>query len=783
VGALELASNGAVWVGMTRRGPGLGLQQIKQGVFKPFAASGFDGAGTAVGTLFRDREKHLWVGTQDDGVIRVNEGQIDRFRAADGLSGDVINAVYQDREDTIWVATSEGLDSFRKTAMISFTVHDGLTANVSSSVLADREGTIWIGNLGGLDSISGGRVSSLRKSQGLPGGQVTALLEDHGGRLWLGVDNRLSVFEHGAFRLINRRDGAPLGTIRAMAEDRENNVWAIALGSPQRLIRITNLGIREDIPVPPVLDPSALAADPENGIWLGLFSGHLARYRGGQFETLQFTAGTQVRQVIVGPDGSVLGATNRGVIAWRNGTLRTMTARNGLPCDRVYGGVFDANGALWLYAECALVRIAASDLKRWWERADTIVGGRVFDALDGVRSGPAAFEPKASRSRDGTLWFASSTVVQTIDPAHLPENTLPPPVHIEQVIADRRAYPATSAVRLPPLTRDLEIDFVGLSYIAPQRVGFRYRLEGRDNSWQESGSRRQAFYNDLRPGKYRFRVIARNNDGVWNDQGAAIDVVIAPAWYQTNWFVALCVVGGLVAAWVFYQLRMTQVARQLNARFDERLEERTRMARDLHDTLLQTVQASKLVADDALDCPDDLTAMRRSLEQLSEWLSQATREARTAVNSLRASTTEQNDLAGAFGRAIDDCRRQRSIEPSLTVTGEPREMHPVVRDEVYRIGYEAIRNACMHSRGSRLEVALNYGHELTVRVADNGVGIDSAVADSGKEGHFGLQGMRERAVRIGATLKVSSTASGGTEIVLIVPGRAIFSKQSTSTKI
>src|SRR5262245_2822154 len=579
VGALAMASDKSLWVGMARPGPGLGLQQMLQGVMRPIAISGFDSARIAVSTLFMDREQHLWIGTQDDGIYRFAEGQIDRFRVADGLSGDVINAIYQDRENNVWVATSEGLDCFHKTAMVSFSVREGLTANLAAAVLADREGRIWIANEGGLDSISGDRVASLRKGQGLPGGSVTALLEDHAGRLWVGVDNRLSVYEHGAFRVINRGDGGPIGAIRTMTEDRESNIWAIALGNPQRLIRITDFTVHEDIPVPRVPDATSVAADPESGIWLGLFSGHLARYRGGRLEMFRFMDGNVVRQVILASDGAVLGTTGHGVVAWRGGVLRTLTTRNGLPCDGVYAGVFDTQGALWLYMQCGLVRIAGSDLKQWWEHADAVVEVKVLDGLDGVRPGAASFQPKATRSPDGRLWFASDTVVQMVDPARLGANTIPPPVHIEQVIADRRSYPVTDAVRLPPRTRDLEIDFVGLSYVAPQKVVFRYRLEGRDDDWQEPGGRRQAFYNDLRPGTYHFRVIARNNDGLWNEEGAALDLVIAPAWYQTNWFLAACAIIGIATVWMIYQLRLRQVARALNARFDERLAERTRVAR------------------------------------------------------------------------------------------------------------------------------------------------------------------------------------------------------------
>jgi signal transduction histidine kinase len=291
---------------------------------------------------------------------------------------------------------------------------------------------------------------------------------------------------------------------------------------------------------------------------------------------------------------------------------------------------------------------------------------------------------------------------------------------------------------------------------------------------QDLGNRRQAFYTDLRPGTYRFRVIAANNDGLWNEEGAALDFIVEPAWYQTKTFLVSLLVIGTIAVWAAFRLRMRGVARALSARFDERLAERTRMARDLHDTLLQSVHGSRMVADNALSQPDDPAGMRRAMEQMSIWLRQASAEGRAALNSLRMSTTERNDLAEAFRGAIDDCGRQGALQGALSVTGDTREMHPLVRDEVYRIGYEAIRNACTHSGGTRVEVGLTYAPDLILRVADNGVGIDPSVSHIGKEGHFGLRGMRERAARIGAKLTIVSSANSGTEIVLTVPGRVIF---------
>lgn len=310
--------------------------------------------------------------------------------------------------------------------------------------------------------------------------------------------------------------------------------------------------------------------------------------------------------------------------------------------------------------------------------------------------------------------------------------------------------------------------------MVPQKVRFRYKLEGRDADWQEAGPRRQAFYSDLRPGKYRFRVIACNNDGLWNEEGATLDFIISPAWFQTAWFRILIVIAALLVLWSIYRLRVRQIALGISARFDERLAERTRLARELHDTFLQTIQGSKMVADDALEQSGDPIRLRRAMEQLATWLGQAVNEGRAALNSLRTSTTEKNDLAAALRRALEVCVTQGTIEPTFSVFGETRDMHPIVRDEVYRIGYEAIRNACTHSGANRLAVDLGYEQNLVVRVKDNGKGIDASIVSEGKDGHFGLQGMRERAARIGAKLTLDSTSVLGTEITLVVPGDIAF---------
>lgn len=780
--ALSAASDGTLWVGIFSKGRGLGLQRMIGGSLRPFIAPGLTGETVEVLTLLEDRDRNMWVGTGDQGIYRIHGDKIDQFRESDGLSGNFVLKSFEDQEGNLWVATTKGLDLFRDVRVSSFTTREGISSDAVVSVFAPRDGTVWIGNLGNLDQLNpNGKFT--RRGKYLQGGQLTSFLEDSDGRIWVGVENTLRVSKGGRDRVVTKRDGGPVGLIKGLAEDSENNVWALNLGPPRTLMRIRDYQVQEEFTEPQVPAASRITADPQNGIWLGLTDGNLARFHNGNTELFQFTheAGdTRIEQLITGPDGSVMGAAPFGVVAWKNGKHQMLTVHNGLPCNEMYALVFDNYEDLWLYARCGLLRIAKAELEHWWNQPDHRVQLRVFDIADGAQPGAAPFN-SGVKSVDGRLWFANFTVMQMIDPARLADNTVVPPVHVEEIIADRKSYSPFEEVKLPPLSRDLRIDYTALSFNAPQKVNFRYKLEGHDTEWQEAGTRRQAFYNDLPPGDYVFRVIASNNDGLWNVEGAILNFNIAAAWYQTNIFRVMCVAVLGVILWGLYRLRIRTISKAMAARFDERLAERTRLAQELHDTYLQTIQGSKLVADDALEHSDDPVHLRRVMHQLSTWLGQAVNEGRAALSSLRDSTTEKNDLAAALKRASETRIVEGSMAHTFVVVGEARDMHPIVRDEIYRIGYEAIRNARAHSGASRVDVELRYGHDLIVRVMDNGIGIDSAVVAGGREGHFGLKGMRERTARIGGKLTLDSRAGSGTEITLIVPGDIAFSTPAHTT--
>jgi signal transduction histidine kinase len=772
--ALAAGADGSVWAGVEKQpGAPTRLWQWREGKWTSHELPGTAGSSISVGWLFVDRQDAVWIGTWNSGIYRLRNGVLDHFGMADGLSSDVAGAFHEDHEGNIWVLTSQGIDVFRDLKVVSYSVREGLTTDSVSSLVAGADGSVWMGNVGALDVLRNGQVSAIGQQQGFPGGTVSALFEDHSGRLWVGIDQGLWVYDRSRFHPITRPDGKPMGLVVVITEDVDHNIWARGEAS---FYRIRDMAVQEVLPVPAAMPWAyALARAPGGGIWIGHANGSLARYRDGRIEHFPGSAQDgNVLGLVVEPDGSaVWAAVKKGLVRLSGTQRRLLTTRNGLPCEGFYGLEIGADRSLWLYGQCGVISIAREELEKWRARPDTIVRMRILDALDGAQPGLATFQPTSSRLPDGRLWFTNDHIVQMVDPSRLERKGPPPLVHIEQVIADRRAYALRQRLVLPSLTRDIEIAYTALSFAAPQKVRFRYKLENRDAEWQDPGTRRQAFYSDLAPGDYRFRVIASNGDGVWNETGATLQFRVAPAWYQTKGFLVFAVLCVLLLAWAAYRLRVRQVARNLNARFDARLAERTRIAREIHDTLLQTIQGSRMVAD-AMASSDDLSSMHRSAGQLSAWLGRAVEEGREALHSLRSSATQENDLAHALRLVADELGETVSLVFSISVAGTPREMHPIVRDEIYRIGQEAIRNAYAHSGAWRLEVVLRYNNAITLRIVDDGVSIAPDIAERGREGRFGLQGMRERAARIGATLSIVSPPAGGTEITLIVPGAVAF---------
>jgi signal transduction histidine kinase/ligand-binding sensor domain-containing protein len=664
-GVLALAStpDGSLWVGLVHAGKGGGLRQLVQGAWKPFVTPEFDGSALEVTRLLVDRDGSLWVGTLNRGIYRIQGHKVEHLRSSDGLSGDAVAGLFQDREGNIWIATARGIDNFHDLRVTSFSTRQGLSTDQVNSVLASRDGTVWIGNYN-LDALRSGKVTSIQPRNGLPGREMTSLLEDRAGRLWVGVDSELSVYEQGKFTKIHTRDGSPLGIVRAMTEDVDGSIWVATHSTENRnrLLRIQDLRIREDISPPQLPLANALAADPHGGVWLGLASGGLARYRNGQMEFFSLNQSPHdgpVHGLLVNSDASVLAATASGLVGWQNGKVQSLTVRNGLPCDIIYALIPDRKATLWLYTACGLIAIPNAELQRWWKSPDATVNTRLLDVFDGAQPMSTPLRPNASQSPDGRLWFANENVVQMIDPAHLDGNPTPPPVHVEEIIADHKPLSPRDGLRLPPLTRDLEIDYTALSFVAPQKVRFRYKLEGHDSEWQDPGTRRQAFYADLRPGNYRFRVIASNNDGVWNEEGATLAFSVAAAWYQTWWFRGVSLAAFLALLWCIYRLRVRGIQQRseqlalINAKLETQIAERKQAEEALQQARADLTHANRV------------SSMGELTASLSHEIKQPIAAAVTDANTcLRWLGRDQPDLAEAreaASRIIKDATRAADI--------------------------------------------------------------------------------------------------------------------------
>jgi signal transduction histidine kinase/ligand-binding sensor domain-containing protein len=776
VSAIAPGNDDSVLVGMRQQGKGLGLQELREGVWRDYILPGFDGPEMHVSTLLRDHEGDLWIGTANDGLYRVHAGQADHFSSANGLSSDAVQGFYEDREGDLWVATSRGIDRFHDTRVVSYSIHEGLTSEDVDSVLASHDGTIWIGNLNALDVLRHEKLNGIGPRKGLPGTLITSLFEDRSGRVWVGVDSGLTVYENARFRWVNKPDGSSLGVVTGIVEDVDRNIW-VATTQPA-LFRIQDRVVREEIRPPRIPRVLSLAADPKDGIWLGLSNGNLARYKRGQLEmmTTNRPGSFSVRNLLVDTDGSAWWVSQAGLFRWREGKVGNLNTHNGLPCDDIFALVRDSQGSLWLDTRCGLVAIDSAELERWWRQPDLKLRVKTLDVFDGAQPGLTNFRPEVSRAPDGKLWFANENILQVVDPEHLDGNDIAPPVVVEQIIADRKKYAVSEKLQLPARTRDIEIDYTALSLVVPEKVRFRYKLEGRDADWQDPENRRRAFYSDLPPGSYQFHVIACNNDGVWNEQGANARFTVLPAFYQTAWFRALSVLAGVGVLWLLYALRVRLLSASIQARFDDRLEERERIARDLHDTLLQGIFSASIHLDVANSrLPTDSPA-RSSVQRGMELLTQVSKEGRNTLLALRAASS-QSDLEEALSRLRGEFSLPANVDFRVITEGEAELLRPLIRDEVYLIAREAVINAFRHSKASAIQVKVDYiSRNLRVSVRDNGCGIDEELLKSGREGHWGLTNMRERAERIGGRLKVLSRGKAGTVVRLWIPGKLAFER-------
>lgn len=730
--------------------------------------------------LLRGREGNLWIGTQDKGLAHVRQGRLDRFTSTDGLSGDFVTTFFEDAERNVWVATLTGLDRFRPVAVATMGTRQGLSADTVLTALADRNGSVWLGTVAGLNQWRDGRITRWSIPDAPDRAGVASLFQDSRGRLWVSSQGGLVYFEGGRSKAVSV---APKGYVHAMAEDRDGNLWVS--NQERGLLRLRpGLGV-ESFPwrMFGTSPARALAADPDGGVWLGFVNGGIAHVANGRVEARYTTAdglgAGQISHLRFASDGTLWAATDGGLSRLKKGApIVTLRSANGLPCDTLRWSIEDDTGAVWIHATCSLIRVLRPDLDAGVADPQRRLRLIEYDSSDGVPTHPnvSSYSPTVTKAADGRLWFSSYEGAAVIDPERLPFNIVVPRVHIEHVTADGETHDPATISRLPPLIRDLRIDYTALSLSAPAKVRFRYRLEGRDREWVDAGNRRQAFYTDLAPGTYRFRVVAANNDGVWNSEGASWGVVVEPALYQTASFKVIAILIIMITGWKLYRARMARLATQLNVRFEERLAERTRIAQELHDTVLQSVLSTSMQLHVLTGEVRD-QQVRAKLEHVLSLLHQVNGEGRQTLEGLRTQHGVDDDLAMALACDAEDLRGEHAIDIRLVVEGKRLALHPLIGDDVYRIGREALVNTFRHASAKHIEIHLEYTPDrLRVSVRDDGVGIEPSVLGAGRPGHWGILGMRERAERIGANLRLLSAPGAGTELELLVPGRVAFQR-------
>ena len=620
-----------LWVGLLQQGPGAGLGKLQNGVFKSFIAAGLNGSKIAVSAMIRDRDGSLWVGTTGDGLFRIRGNVVDHYGRAEGLSGDNVDNLLEDREGIVWATTQNGIDSFREPRVTTFSALEGLGPDAAIGVLASKDGSVWVANGNSLDHIEkNGTVSSIRWGQGLPGDQVSAMLEDHAGNLWIGVGDDLYLLKNGHFRRIPESDHQLLGIISRMTEDVDGNIWAQCSGKTRKTIRIRDFKIREEFSNSQ-LPVGRIAADPHGGIWIGRPK-ELLLFRHGELQAFPIET-AEINHLIVQADSSVLVAVDDGLAGLRRGKFQRMTAKNGLPCNEVFSLVEDTQKRWWAYTDRGVVEFADSELQRWWANPDAIIRTKLYDALDGARPGRRSLNPVALSS-DGRIWFVNAGIVEMLDTSKPSRKALSAATYLESITVDRREFQASDNLKLSPRPRELQIDYTSPVLAVPERVRFRYRLDPYDRDWHDAGTRRHAFYTDLPPGKYSFRVVACDSDGVWNNSPAKLDFSVAPAYYQTNWFRVLCAAVLLAFAWTAYHRRVRQLALQFDLALDARVAERTRIGRELHDTLLQSFQGVLLKFQSVLKVlPERPIEAKQRLERALEsyWCHYRGKRCRTGI--------------------------------------------------------------------------------------------------------------------------------------------------------
>jgi signal transduction histidine kinase len=603
---------------------------------------------------------------------------------------------------------------------------------------------IWLGGRNGLWHVSGTRFISTALPHGLDpvAHNVQAITMDRAGALWVSFVNS------GVFRL-------------------NHGMWS-RLGSVAELPQ-----------VPAIIE----LTDSAGRIWFGYTANRIALLDATRVSIFGLSDGLDIGNVIsiYDHDGEIWIGGQSGLELFEQGHFRRFQLAGSEPLRGVSGIVLAKNGDLWLNQASGVVHIAADEVARARKDAHHQARYELLNYLDGLISSPEQLRPvpTAVESADGRIYFVTRGSVVWVDPANIARNTLPPPVWIRSVSVDTKLYNDLETLEFPPHAQNIEINYTAPSLLVPQRVRFRYKLEGFDKEWHDAGTRRQAFYSKLPPGTYTFRVTASNNDGLWSEAGASLVFTIPPSFTQSVLFKALCAVVVFGLLWLLYTIRLRQFTAQVKARLYERLAERTRIARELHDTLLQSFQGLLLHFQRARNLlPERAAEAIQTLDRALDGAEQAIVEGRDAIHDLRSPAAKGlvEEITSLGEELVAKNGNKDAAQFRAVIEGTAETLDPNVHIEIFRIAREALRNAFSHSQARRIETEVAYSSNLfRLRIRDDGKGMAPDVRNRAERiGHWGIGGMRERAERLGGKLEVWSEPGSGTEVDLRVPASIAY---------
>ena len=769
--------NGTIWI--TR--PDGHMQTLKEQ--HPIRTANH-GNALDLETVVRDNQGNTWIGTLGKGLFRVRssaDSLPEQFSRVDGLSNDNVRSLFEDREHNLWIGTQDGLDSIRDGGVTTLNRREGVASDNVDALAAGPDGIVWASTSNGIDRIDSGHIELYLK-----GTAGKALFTDRENTLWAGIGGGVVRMTKGIWSQVHFPSRLSLNNVVAMAADERHRIWFS--DADKGLYRWSGQKI-DDFSNEPLLQGKSILTireDTKGRVWFGFYEGGVVVFEEGFFRRYSEgdgLAGGSIYAISVDDNGTVWIGAERGLARFDGARFVTWNSTHGLPGERVFWIIPAHDDQLWLGYTTGVARVSRTALDRALHDPSHLVAHEFFDNGDGLKGNlDRGGQSPAVQASDGTIWFKTSAGVAFIDPRPLPKNPLLPLVHIERMYADTAVVDLKNPVRLRPFTRNVQFDYTGLSLVEPRRVRFRYKLEGYESDWQDAGTRRQAFYTNLGHRKYRFRVLASNNDGLWNEAGAALEFELLPAFYQTQLFTVVSLIVLMIGAWGAYRMRMWQLTTALQGRFEERVRERTRIAQELHDNLLQSILGISLqieVTDELL--PPELPA-KHPLQKALRLSKSAMDEGRRALNDLRASSLSTDDIVKGFRQTADGLRTGSGTEIRILVEGHERPLNPVTGNDVLQIGQQAIANAFQHAGAGMIRVLLSYGkRDLRISVHDNGSGIDEDTITRGRPGHHGIRGMRERAERIGATLSIKSSAGQGTEVELCVPADLAYQTEPGRT--